>query len=67
MQTARYTAESLKGINPAHTAHLLTNLHNQRDQLIDALRFALADLNTELDYECRLILDRAVKAAEGAA
>lgn len=45
MNTNLYTAESLAGINPAHTAHLLTNLHTERDALIYALRLMLADGN----------------------
>jgi hypothetical protein len=45
MDTILYTTESLNGINPAHTAHLLTNLHTQRDALVNALRLMLADGN----------------------
>ena len=39
-------------------------LERENSALRAALQFALSDLNTELDYECRIILEAALKGAK---
>ena len=51
--------EACHGKPPARFAGIEA-LRAENERLRNALRFVLADLNTELDYECRLIVEAAL-------